>query len=128
MLHFEMLPVLKMLDGVLLVESQSVAGRWNTVDMVVFHGIFENDLDTLTMLALWGGPCLPAAQGMMDLRSRIPGLARALNAQAQYAAALRTVDDATAFADRQGLAADWDGRAVLLSTATARWRAGSIAT
>ena len=43
------------------------------------------------------------------------GLARALNAQAQYAAALRTVDEATAFADRQGLAADWDGRAVLLS-------------
>lgn len=79
-LHYEMLPVLKLLNGVLLVESQSITGRWNTVDMVIFHGIFENDKDTLTLLALWGGPCLPGAQGMMDLRSRIPGLARALRA------------------------------------------------
>ena len=56
------------------------------------------------------------------------GLARALNAQAQYAAALRTVDDATAFADRQGLAADWDGRAVLLSLkATAQKPLGDAA-
>ena len=56
------------------------------------------------------------------------GLARALNAQAQYAAALRTVDDAMAFADRQGLAADWDGRAVLLSLkATAQKPLGDAA-
>lgn len=56
------------------------------------------------------------------------GLARALNAQGQYAAALRTVDEATAFADRQGLAADWDGRAVLLSLkATAQRPLGDAA-
>ncbi|WP_394696036.1 protein kinase [Pseudoxanthomonas japonensis] len=43
------------------------------------------------------------------------GLARVLNAQEQYTAALQTVEDATAFADKQGLASSWDGRAVLLS-------------
>ncbi len=43
------------------------------------------------------------------------GLARCLNAQGQYPSALQAVDEATAFADKHGMPALWDGRAVLLS-------------
>ena len=48
------------------------------VSHVLFHGIFEDDFPFLTALALWGGPCLPKARGMMDCRLRIPCLVRAL--------------------------------------------------
>ncbi len=54
-------------------------GLWDLagpVSKVVFHGIYENDLPTLAALALWGGPCLPGAHGMLDCRPRIPNLAR----------------------------------------------------
>lgn len=43
------------------------------------------------------------------------GLGRSLNAQAQYRSALQAVDQGIAFADRHGLSAAWEGRAVLLS-------------
>jgi hypothetical protein len=72
------LPRLKLERGSLLVERTGAAGRFLPVDRVIYHGIFEDDFDTLTALALWGGPCLPSALGMMDCRQRIPGLARAL--------------------------------------------------
>jgi hypothetical protein len=78
LLHYEMLPTVKLVEGNLLVESQSVMGRFISVDEVVFHGIFEKDVDFLTLLALWNGPCMPNAIGMLDLRQRIPGLARVL--------------------------------------------------
>jgi eukaryotic-like serine/threonine-protein kinase len=56
------------------------------------------------------------------------GLARCLNAQEQYPPALRTVEDAIGFADRHGLAPNWDGRAVLLSLkATAQKNLGDAA-
>lgn len=77
-LHYEMLPKIKLVSGNLFVESLSVTDKYLPVDKVIFHGIFEDDFDLLTMLTLWNGPCLPNAQGMMDLRQRIPGLARAL--------------------------------------------------
>jgi hypothetical protein len=48
------------------------------VERVAYHAIFEDDFDFLAALALWGGPCLPDARGMMDLRLRLPGLIRAL--------------------------------------------------
>jgi Tubulin-tyrosine ligase family len=77
-LHFEMLPNVKLVAGKLYVESTSVMDKFIEVDEVIFHGIFENDVDFLTLLALWNGPCMPNAIGMMDLRQRIPGLARVL--------------------------------------------------
>jgi len=77
-MHYEMLPKVKLEEGVLLVESKTVAGKYMPVDKVIFHGIFENDLDFITLLALWNGPCLPDALGMMNLRQRIPGLVRSL--------------------------------------------------
>jgi len=76
--HYDCLPKVKLVEGELSVESPSVPGRFLAVDKVIFHGIFEHDVDFITLLALWNGPCLPNAVGMMDLRQRIPGLARAL--------------------------------------------------
>ena len=78
-LHYEVLPKVQLVEGKLFVESISVQGKYLSVDIVIFHGIFENDFDFLTLLALWNGPCLPNAFGMMDLRQRIPGLVRALS-------------------------------------------------
>ena len=80
MLHYDMLPKIKLVGGILLVESRTIAEKYLPIDKVIFHGIFENDLDFITMLALWNGPCLPNAVGMMDLRQRIPGLVRSLKA------------------------------------------------
>jgi hypothetical protein len=77
-IHYDMLPNIKLIEGDLFVESPSVPDKYFIVDKVIFHGIFENDVDFITLLALWNGPCLPNAHGMMDLRQRIPGLVRAL--------------------------------------------------
>ncbi len=75
-LAFELLPKIQLRRGELFVGH---LGTWDwkgPVAAVVFHGIFENDLPTLAALALWGGPCLPSAHGMLDCRPRIPNLAR----------------------------------------------------
>jgi hypothetical protein len=77
-IHYDMLPKIKLSEGNLFVESPTIPDKYFLVDKVIFHGIFENDLDFITLLALWNGPCLPNAHGMMDLRQRIPGLVRAL--------------------------------------------------
>lgn len=71
------LPKILIKDGELFVEATS-GFNMRHVSKVVFHGIFENDLDTLAGLALWGGPCLPNAQAMMDCRLKLPCLVRAL--------------------------------------------------
>lgn len=78
--HYDLIPQAQLVKGILYVESPSVQGKYLAVDKVIFHGIFDNDFDFITMLALWNGPCLPNALGMMDLRQRIPGLVRALSA------------------------------------------------
>jgi hypothetical protein len=51
---------------------------WIPVSKVIFHSIYENDLDFIAALALWGGPCLPNARAMMDCRLKLPCLVRAL--------------------------------------------------
>ena len=73
-----MLPRIKLDRGALLVERPSAAGQFLPISRVVFHGIFEDDFDFIDTLALWRGPCLPDALGMMDLRFRTAGLVRAL--------------------------------------------------
>lgn len=70
-------PAIRVEDGRLLAERASGPGMLE-IDRVVFHGIFEDDHDFLTALALWGGPCLPSARGLLDCRLRLPCLARAL--------------------------------------------------
>lgn len=72
-----LLPAIRIDDGVLLAERASGPGML-PVDRVVFHGIFADDYEFLTALALWGGPCLPSARGLLDCRQRLPCLARAL--------------------------------------------------
>ncbi|MEO7215751.1 hypothetical protein [Mucilaginibacter sp.] len=79
-MHCDVLPKVQLVEGQLFVESTTVQGKFLRVDAVIFHGIFEHDFDFITLLALWNGPCLPNAMAMMDLRQRIPGLARALKA------------------------------------------------
>jgi len=75
----ELLPRIKVEAGRLFVEKPGTSvGVFLPVSKVVFHGIFENDFDFITALALWGGPCLPDALGMMECRLRLPGLVHAL--------------------------------------------------
>ena len=74
----ETLPRIRIDRGQLLVERPVAIGQFLPVSHVVYHGIFEDDFDFLTALALWRGPCLPDAVGMMDCRLRLPCLARAL--------------------------------------------------
>jgi hypothetical protein len=77
---YELLPRIRIDNGRLLVENPNAFEAFVPVSRVVFHGIFEDDLSFLSALALWGGPCLPHARGMMDCRLRIPCLVRALEA------------------------------------------------
>jgi hypothetical protein len=72
-----LLPEIRVEDGRLLVERAGGPGML-PVDRVVFHGIFADDLDFITGLALWDGPCMPSARGLLDCRLRLPCLARAL--------------------------------------------------
>jgi hypothetical protein len=77
-LAYETLPRIQVARGRLLVEHPNVMNAFVPVERVVYHAIFEDDFDFLTAMALWAGPCLPGACGMMDLRLRNPGLVRAL--------------------------------------------------
>jgi hypothetical protein len=76
--YSDLLPRLRLDEGRLLVERPEAFESFVPVTRVLFHGIFEDDLPFLTALALWGGPCLPGARGMMDCRLRLPCLVRAL--------------------------------------------------
>ncbi|QEL14605.1 ATP-grasp domain-containing protein [Limnoglobus roseus] len=73
----EMLPRIVVERGELFAPSQHSA-RFRRVSRVVFHGIFEHDVDFLAGLALWGGPCFPNPVAMLDCRLRLPGLVKAL--------------------------------------------------
>jgi hypothetical protein len=76
----EMLPEIRLIDGELLAEDRSAWNRYRVVRRTIFHGIFEDDLPAITSLALWGGPCLPNALGMLVARPRITNLAFAKRA------------------------------------------------
>jgi hypothetical protein len=71
------LPPILVDNGELLVPRQSGPGLL-AVDKVVFHGVFEADFDFFCGLALWGGPCLPGPQAMLDSRLKLPCLIKAL--------------------------------------------------
>ncbi|AGA28554.1 hypothetical protein Sinac_4358 [Singulisphaera acidiphila DSM 18658] len=77
-LAFETLPRIQVDRGRLMVEHPHRMNQFVPIGRAVFHAIFEDDFDFITALALWGGPCLPGARGMMDLRHRLPGLVRAM--------------------------------------------------
>ena len=69
------LPNIKVQDGQLWVETES-RPRYVPVNKLVYHAIYENDLDFITGLAFWRGACLPNPRAMMDLRLKLPGLLR----------------------------------------------------
>ena len=73
----EILPEIKVVDGRLFVESYG-RPKFVPVSKLIYHGIFDDDLDFITGLAFWGGPCLPNPRGMMDCRLKLPCLVRAL--------------------------------------------------
>lgn len=77
LLAYETLPRILVREGALFVESPS-RFRLLPVSAVVFHGIFADDLDLLSGLALWSGPCLPDARAMLACRLKFPCLVRAL--------------------------------------------------
>lgn len=74
----DLLPPILVQDGELWVEARHSSALL-PVSKVVYHAIFADDLDFFAALALWGGPCLPSARGMMDCRLRLPCLIRALD-------------------------------------------------
>ena len=73
----ETVPDFLVFKGRLYIERSNGVGML-PVDKVVFHGIYENDFDLITGLAIWGGACYPNALGMMNCRLKLPCLARAL--------------------------------------------------
>jgi hypothetical protein len=73
----EMLPKIVVKRGQLFVESPERVS-YIRVSRLVFHGIFEQDLEFLAALALWGGPCFPNPTAMMNCRLRLPCLVHAL--------------------------------------------------
>lgn len=83
----EVLPGIIVQDGQLKVEARR-GPRLVPVAKVVFHAIFEHDLDFITALALWGGPTLPNAHSMIDCRLKFPCLVRALK-HTRFGAPLR---------------------------------------
>ncbi len=72
------LPSLKVQAGQLWVETET-RPRYLPVRKLVYHAIYEHDLDFITGLSFWGGACLPHPRGMLDLRLKLPGLLRALD-------------------------------------------------
>jgi hypothetical protein len=72
----EVVPAYRVESGRLFAHNRS-GSRFLEIDRVVFHGIFADDFDFITALALWGGPCLPSGSGLLDCRLRLPCLARA---------------------------------------------------
>ena len=60
-LAFETLPRIRVDRERLLVEHPNFMNHFVPVERVAYHAIFEDDLDFLTALALWGGPCLSGA-------------------------------------------------------------------
>ncbi|MEL6150845.1 MAG: hypothetical protein AAFU54_24895 [Chloroflexota bacterium] len=71
------LPRIMVRDGQLYAEAPN-SPRLLPVKKVVYHGIYDDDMDIITGLALWGGPCLPNPFAMMNCRLKFPCLVRAL--------------------------------------------------
>jgi len=71
------LPKIMVRDGQLWAEAAR-GPRLMPISKVIYHGIYEEDLDFIAGLALWGGPVMPRAHAMMDCRLKLPCLVRAM--------------------------------------------------
>lgn len=76
-IHHDVVPKIIVNKGILYVEKRNGVALL-PVDKVVYHGIYEEDMDFITGLAIWGGDCFPNAFAMMNCRLKLPCLARAL--------------------------------------------------
>jgi len=94
------LPQIMVKDGQLLVENIG-RPKYVPVNKVIFHGIYEDDLDFITGLAFWRGDCVPHARAMLDLRLKLPGLIRALEVT-RFAEPMRGFASANAFFSADG--------------------------
>ena len=104
---FELMPKVQLRDGHLYLARFGTWDWTGPVTKVVFHGIFENDLPGIAALALWGGPCLPSAAGLLDCRPRIANLAR-VRRVSRFAALPRSYTDAgTTFRTDSPSVAKW---------------------
>ncbi len=125
LIAFEILPKIQLRGGELFV-GRLGTWDWNgPVAAVVFHGIYENDLPTFAALALWGGPCLPSAHGMLDCRPRIPNLARVRRVSRFAALPRGYTDPGTTFTPDAPTVAKWgewhcgEGKELVAATWTA---------
>ncbi|HEY1187499.1 MAG TPA: hypothetical protein VGE74_07560 [Gemmata sp.] len=104
---FDLMPKVQLRDQQLYLARFGTWDWTGPIDRVLFHGIFENDLPGITALALWGGPCLPSASGLLDCRPRIANLAR-VRAVSRFAAVPRSYTDAgTTFRAERESVAKW---------------------
>lgn len=71
------IPKIVIKNGILFMEKENGIGIL-PVDKVVYYGIFDNDFDFITGLAVWNGACFPNAEAMMDCRLKIPCLVKAM--------------------------------------------------
>ena len=72
------IPKIVVKDEVLYMEKSNGIGML-PVDKVVYYGIYDNDFDFITGLAIWNGDCYPKASAMLDCRFKIPCLVKALS-------------------------------------------------
>ncbi|WP_372366363.1 hypothetical protein [Candidatus Uabimicrobium sp. HlEnr_7] len=77
-IHHELIPKLIVQDDKLFVEHPNIFDCMIQIDIVIFHGIFENDFDPINALAIWDGVCLPNPVALLNCRLKHPCLARAL--------------------------------------------------
>jgi hypothetical protein len=82
--YAETLPPIRVADGELFVQRTGgvARGSFLPVTHVLYHGIYEDDLEFITALALWRGHCLPAGPAMLKARPRVPCLVHALDVTA----------------------------------------------
>lgn len=73
----EMLPRIVIERGKLFAPSATSA-NYQRITRVIFHAIYDDDLEFLAGLALWGGPCFPNAAALMQTRLRLPCLVQSL--------------------------------------------------
>lgn len=73
----EMLPRIVIERGKLFAPSATSA-NYKSITRVIFHAIYDDDLEFLAGLALWGGPCFSNAAALTQTRLRLPCLVQAL--------------------------------------------------
>ncbi|MVO08199.1 hypothetical protein GOQ30_03350 [Flavobacterium sp. TP390] len=99
------IPKIVVKDEVLFIEKANGVGML-PVDKVVYYGIYDDDFDFISGLAIWNGPCYPNAKGMLDCRFKIPCLIKALSLS-QFSAPRGFVSAGATVTTTQDTVAKW---------------------